>query len=109
MREGWAREACAASFQVFRDLMRRLLVIAKDAGVVRQDVEIEACVTLFEAIFVGLEVQFAITPERVDFDALATTWTDLLERFLHTETGGNVDALERRVSQMFQELRKDAG
>ena len=95
-----------ALFRVFRELLRRILTIAKDAEVVRDDLDVEATVTLFEAIFFGLEAQLAIAPELVDFDAVAKTWADLLERFLRGDTEGDVEALEARVGRVLQDLRE---
>jgi AcrR family transcriptional regulator len=105
-REPWAQAACAASFRTFRDLLARLLTIAQEAGVARGDLDIESAAVLLEALFAGLQVQWAVDPDAVDFDRVARTWADLIERFVRADTDGDVGVLGDGVSQMFQQLRE---
>jgi AcrR family transcriptional regulator len=109
VREEWAREACAASFRVFRELLRRLLEIAQQAGIARQDLDIDASCHLLEALFLGIEVQWAVDPETVDLDGLKSTWADLLERFVRADSEGDVERLDQGVSRIFEELREERG
>lgn len=106
MREDWAREACAASFRTFRELIARLLAIAQQAGVARTGLDVESSATLVEAIFLGMAIQWAVAPNEDDLDRIAATWSDMLERFIQTEAGGDVGALETGVTQLFEELRE---
>lgn len=62
---------------------------------------------LIEALFLGIEVQWAVEPDRLDLDALAKTWADLLERFIQSDAEGDVQTLGRAVSQLFDELREE--
>jgi AcrR family transcriptional regulator len=106
-REQWAREVCIASFRVFRDLLGRLLGIAQEAGIARRDIDVESTAILIEAMFAGMEVQWALEPDLGGEDRLARTWADLLERFIRSDDEGDVQALDAGVSQMFEELRRD--
>jgi AcrR family transcriptional regulator len=106
-REEWARETCAESFRTFRGLLARLLTIAQEAGIARRDLDIESSTTLLEAMFLGMEAQWSVEPELGDLERLATTWADLLERFIRTESEGDVNALDAGVTRMFEELRSE--
>jgi len=106
-REDWAREAVANTFGTFRGLISRLIVIAQEAGVARRDIDIEATSALMEALFLGTALQWSIDAEHIDLDALSATWADLIERFIRTDSGGDVDALEDGVTRLLEDLREE--
>jgi AcrR family transcriptional regulator len=106
-REEWAREVIAEEFRTFRGLLERMLRIAQEAGVARRDLDVQASCVLVEALFAGTAVQWAVDPKAIDLKSLEKTWVDLLERFVQTDGGGDVAALEGRVQEMIDDLRDE--
>jgi len=104
VREDWARGPVAGSFRFARDLLAGMLRVARDVGVVRPDLDIEAAAVLLEAVFIGISVQWAIDPEAVSPQRVRQAWADLIERFIRAGPEGDVEKLEERLAALFGQL-----
>lgn len=102
-REPWAREAVVAFFRRGIDLLKDALRLAQDAGVIRQDLDVEAAATLVYATMEGVAVLWAVDSEGTDLSRLQAPWVDLIERFVASDSPVDVPDFQKRLAALFEE------
>ena len=107
-REPWAQEAVVAFFRRGADLLSRALRLAQEAGVVREDLDVEAAGTLLYATMEGLAVLWAIDPKGTDLAQLRDPWVELMERFVAADGQGELQDFQERLTSLFRQSSERA-
>lgn len=102
-REPWAADVVRESIRQGRALIRQALAAAREAGIVRGDLDIESAATLLLATVEGIGVLYAVDPDSITARKHAKSWTDLIERFIQADRAGDLNEFQTRMAAVVRQ------